>query len=428
MGRSDLGEAGGHQMNKPRLLFVCQSLPYPTDAGHHLRSYNVLRLLARDFDVRSLFFFRRATRPTDRDVSRGLKEVQRFGLAHAMPIPQDGHPIRFLWDHVRSVLTGGVYTRYVYDSREFHRELRRVLAEHDPEIVHLDTLDLSICLPALNHLPTVVTHHNIESRLLARRARAEDSLPRRAVLSLQSKLMEKEERYWAPRVSLNIVVSQAERESLSQMVPGARVRVVPNGVDTTVFKPAQASSRAGVIFVGPHSWLPNRDAMDYFVEDILPRIRERVGDVPVTWVGRAPAGVRRVFEARSGVRMTGFVDAIDPWVQSAACYVVPLRIGGGTRLKILDAWALGSSIVSTSIGCEGLDARDGENLLIRDEPDAFAAAVVRLLEDGELRRHLRAAGRETVRERYDWDVIGREMLPHYHGLLGSRDRKAVTVS
>ena len=115
--------------------------------------------------------------------------------------------------------------------------------------------------------------------------------------------------------------------------------------------------------------------------------------------------------------MTGYVEDIRPHVQRAACYVVPLRVGGGTRLKILDAWAMGKAVVSTSVGCEGLDARDGENILIRDDARSFAEAVGRVLRDGELRRRLAAGARETAERVYDWDVIGARMVREYTALL-----------
>src|SRR5690606_7086949 len=134
-----------------------------------------------------------------------------------------------------------------------------------------------------------------------------------------------------------------------------------------------------IVFVGGYSWYPNRDALYYFGEEILPRIR-RTTNVAVTWVGRAPTSVIDECSRKYGIRLTGYVEDIRPFVESAACYVVPLRIGGGTRLKILDAWAMGKAVVSTSVGCEGLQAVDRENILIRDDADAFASSVVELLE------------------------------------------------
>ncbi len=205
-----------------------------------------------------------------------------------------------------------------------------------------------------------------------------------------------------------MAVSGEDRRRFGRLAPGAPFAVVPNGVDTHTFRPASVP-QAGVVFVGGYSWYPNRDALAHFAEDVLPLLRAQVPGVQVRWVGRAPDEVRREYRERHGMELTGYVEDIRPSVHQAACYVVPLRVGGGTRLKILDAWAMGKAVVSTSVGCEGLDARDGENILVRDDPAEFAAAVRRVLEDDALRARLGEAARRTAEEVYEWEVIGRSM-------------------
>jgi len=409
---------------KPGLLFLCHSLPYPPDGGQALRSYNILKLLAEDFDVRALFFYRRAIRRTGEDVARGLSALSPVARASAYPIPGDTNPLRMAVDHLRSVATGRVYTRFVHTSSAFRRALLRALEDDPPRLVHVDSLDLSAYLPDVRHLPFVITHHNVESRLLDRRARASRSRVASSYLRLQARLMEREEASWGACASLNVVVSEGERDALGRLVPPERIAVVPNGVDTRRFRPSTRASRQGLVFVGAYSWLPNRDAMEYLGREILPLIRARTGNVPVTWVGQAPERAKRTFARRYGIRLTGYVESIDPWVHSAACYVVPLRIGGGTRLKILDAWALGSAVVSTTVGCEGLAGRDREDIWIADGPAAFADAVVRVLEDPSLGERLATGGRRTAVTRFDWRVIGRTMLPRYHALLSGAGRDA----
>src|SRR5262245_27477951 len=175
----------------------------------------------------------------------------------------------------------------------------------------------------------------------------------------------KEEEAWCHRMIVNFTVSNEDKAVLLEIAPAARVVVLPNGVDTELFQPA-AGKKAGLVFVGGHDWFPNRDAMSFFASEILPAVRAHAGDVGVTWVGRAPEQVREEYKLRHNVLLTGYVEDVRPYVGSADCFVVPLRVGGGTRLKILDAWAMGKAVVSTSVGCEGLEARDGENILIRD--------------------------------------------------------------
>lgn len=393
---------------KPKLLFLCQTLPFPPDGGVAIRSYNILRLLAREYDVTALFFFRRAVRAASQ---RNLDALRPLGGAAMFPIEQEFSRPRLIWDHLRSVLRGRVYTYYAHESAAFQRALRTVLGQQQFDIAHVDSLDLSYFLDDLNAIPVVVTHHNVESALLARRAKIEDNPAFAGYLRLQSALMRREEQRWCDRVALNVLVSEDDSSALATLVPGARTAVVPNGVDTETFVPVDMP-REGIVFVGGMTWFPNRDALEWFSAAILPELSAGHTTPKVTWVGRATQGAAEHY-GRQGIEITGYVDDIKPYVHRAACYVVPLRVGGGTRLKILDAWALGKAVVSTSIGCEGLETKDGDNILVRDDPVEFARAVRQVLEDPLLQRHLGANARLTAERRYSWNVIATEMFRRY---------------
>jgi polysaccharide biosynthesis protein PslH len=402
--------------SRPKLLFLCQTLPYPPDSGVHLRTYNVLRLLARAFDITALCFFRKATRSSAAKVQESLEGLRGLAKVDAFPIPQEHSRARLVWDHLRSVATGTVYTRYAYQSVDFTRRLRALLRTNTFDLVHMDSLDLSAYLPHMTKAPVICTHHNVESVLLRRWGAAKRSPITRRYIEMQARLAQNEERFWCPRVALNVVVSAADLELLRQIAPRARFTVIPSGVDTNVFRPGSQGG-AGIIFVGGYGWFPNRDGMLFFCQDILPQIRATGVDPAVTWIGQAPDQAREELSTRYGIALTGYVDDVRPYVQDAACYIVPLRIGGGTRLKILDAWAMGKAIVSTSIGCEGLDAVDGENILVRDEPADFAAAVKAVLEDVNLRKHLAEGARKTAATTYDWEAISGKMIGEYTRLL-----------
>lgn len=401
--------------SRPSLLFLCQNLPYPPDGGALARSYHTVRLLAGDFDVTALCFFRSAMRSTSAEVERGLEGLREFARVEAFPIPQDGHRPRLLADHLASLVSGRAYTRWTYESRPFRRRLRELLTRERFDLAHVESLDLVAYLGELSGTPVVLAHHNIESQLLASRARAETGW-RRWYVQHQAGLTEDEERQWCTRMAANLVVSETDADRLRRIAPRSRCIVMPNGVDTGFFRPYHDVPRRGIVFVGGHTWFPNRDGMAHFVDEVLPRIRAAHPTVPVTWVGRASPGERRRYRER-GVEMTGYVDDIRPIVAAAACFIVPIRVGGGTRLKILDAWALGKAIVSTRVGCEGLHAISGKNMLIADDDQAFAEAVVRVIESKELQDRLGREGRRTAESRYDWDVIGRAVLPHYHRLI-----------
>jgi glycosyltransferase involved in cell wall biosynthesis len=222
---------------------------------------------------------------------------------------------------------------------------------------------------------------------------------------------------------LNVTVSEADQHELARIAPQSRFAVVPNGVDTGFFQPG-AGRENEVVFVGGSNWFPNRDARDHFAADILPWLRALDCSAPIRWVGHASPADRMQLRERYGIEMTGYVDDVRPYLRDAACFIVPLRVGGGTRLKILDAWAMGKAVVSTSVGCEGLAAVDGENILIRDTAQGFAEAVRVVCADQLLRQRLGANARSTVQQMYSWERIGEPMLDAYLSL--AREHRAAT--
>ena len=404
---------------RPRLLWLGQTLPYPPDGGVHIRIYHVLRLLSRTFDITALSFYRRAERPTPAEITAGVRGLAPFARVEAFPIPDEFSHARLAWDHARSLLSGRAYTWYTYESRVFAAALERLLARERFDLVQIDSLDLAAYLPMLRELPVVCVHHNVESALLRRRAAAERSAAMRWYVGRQAELTERLERRWCGRVARNVAVSPLDLATLRSLAPEGRYLEVPNGVDVDAFRPAPGADR-GIVSTGGVNWFPNRDALDFFARDILPRVRAVAGGTPVTWVGRADGALRDQYRHAHGIELTGYVDDVRPHVRDAAVFVVPLRVGGGTRLKILDAWAMGKAVVSTSVGCEGLDARDGENILIRDDADGFAAAVTNVLWDRDLRARLGHAARETAERRYSWEVIGEAMTRAYLELIAER--------
>ena len=403
----DRAQHGG----RPRLLFLGQSLPYPPDSGVAIRTYHVLKTLAERFDIDALFFWRARSVDDGPTVEERVAALSELAATEAFAIPGEASPLRFGADHLLSLGLGQPYTRFVYASRPFAGAVRARLREHHYDLVHVDSLDLVGYLPDLPLERTVLTHHNVESALMARRAERESRPLVRRVMRRQSRLLERAERKWCRRVALNVAVSRADADALERLAPGAAVTVVPNGVDTRYFAP-RAGSGDGLVFVGGTSWFPNRDALAYFAEQILPALRRRFPRLPVRWVGRAGEAEREAY-AKMGVEMTGYVPDVRPPLADAACVVVPLRVGGGTRLKILDAWSMGKAVVSTSIGCEGLAARHGDNILIADPPEAFASEVSRVLTDDALRDRLETAARGTAVERYCWDAVGGRMSEAY---------------
>lgn len=421
-----MAELGGLGVTyRPKLLFICHILPYPPDEGAKIRSYNILRQLARAFDITALCFYRIKSGVTVAQVPERVALLREFADLTAFPIPQEHNRPRFVWDHLRSSTSHRVYTDYVFASRQFRSHLTEVLRSESFDLAHVTNV-LSSYLPLLRRIPVALSHDNFEPGLLCRRAEAERAPYRRAYVAYQARLTENMLRHWCDEVAVNVVVSEKDRADLQRLAPRARFAIAPNGVDIERFSPLPSANR-GIVFVGGTNWSPNYEALTHFCENILPLIQRSGTPVPVRWVGHASVKLQRACRQRYGVDLTGYVDDIRPYVRDAACYVVPLRVGGGSRLKILDAWAMGKAVVSTSIGCEGLSAVDGENILIRDTPEEFAAAVRSVLRDEDLRCRLGEHGRETVVQYYSWDIVGSKLVNEYLELI-DRSRKHAELS
>jgi glycosyltransferase involved in cell wall biosynthesis len=352
-------------------------------------------------------------------LENSLRELGRFGEVEAFPVPQTRSRLRLLWDHTRSLLFRRVYTQYIFDSSAFRERLGELLRTRSFDLVHMDSLDLATYLPMCEGLPVVCVHHNVESELLRRRAPVQGRAFARAYFRYQADRMKREEQDWIGRIALNVVVSEGDRDQFAGFVPEARFAVVPNGVDVNEFRPKPAQGD-GLAYIGGTNWFPNLDALDFFCESILPHLRAAGVEIPVRWVGSASNEEQRRYADSFGVQLTGYVDDVRPFMRDTLCNIVPLRAGGGTRLKVLNSWAMGKAIVSTSIGCEGLDARDGENILIRDDPREFAEAILQLRSDDSLRSKLEQGARSTAERCYAWDVIGPPMIASYRDLLSDR--------
>jgi glycosyltransferase involved in cell wall biosynthesis len=221
------------------------------------------------------------------------------------------------------------------------------------------------------------------------------------------------ERQTLARFDLVLAVSDADKQTFTRLYPGAlrsAVHVIPTGVDTAYFAPdpERQVRPSHMVFTGSMDWLPNEDGMVYFVRHILPHIRQAEPDATLSIVGRTPTPtVRRLGDER-GVEVTGRVDDVRPHIATAAVFIVPLRIGGGTRLKIFEAMAMGKAVVSTTVGAEGLPVSHARNIAIADEPARFAHAVVRLMRDADARRRMEDEARKLVVERYDWSAVAED--------------------
>ena len=229
---------------------------------------------------------------------------------------------------------------------------------------------------------------------------------------------------WAcASAQLTVAVSETDRALLAANAPSARIRTIATGVDTSYFTANDTPESPGaLVFTGSMDWYPNEDAIVHFIEAILPTIRRDVSSVSLTVAGRNPTDRVKAAGAAPGVNVTGTVPDVRPYMAQAAVYVVPLRIGGGTRLKIFEALAMGKAVVATGVGAEGLPVVPGQHFLRADSAAEFARAVTTLLRDPSRRKALGLAGRRLVEECYSWPQVAREFESHCEEVLSNRGR------
>lgn len=392
-----------------KILVITTKSPFPLYEGRALRTYNLIKQTALEHEVHLLSFVQ-----TPEEVE-GIGHMSGIcASVKAIPLYL-GSKLPLLWDVLRETVSTSPLLAVKYRSREMLRHIDTALSTQSFDVVHLDMLHLSDYIARVHRLPVVLVEHNVESVLLQRRIEAETSLLKRLYFRYQLRKLERYEAQACRAADHVVAVSDNDGEHLKRIAGHRRVTVVPNGVDTEFFRPdAGRRQPHGVVFVGGLTWFPNRDAIGHFCREILPMIEREIPGVVLTVVGKNPAeDLDRELLSNPRVRLTGLVEDVRPYIAEAAAYVVPLRVGGGTRLKILDALACGKPLVSTTIGCEGLDLVSGQHILVADEPRAFADAVVRVLKQQEVAAELARNGRKAVQDKYEWAVIARGLLDVY---------------
>lgn len=397
-----------------RILWLKSDLLLPLDKGGKLRTWHLMRQLARHHAITFLSYADPGHSPDDVE---GMREV----ASEVITVPRRDAAKgtwRFYLDAARHLLDPRPYAVAKYESSAYRRAVADVLSRTAFDLVVCDFLPPIVNMPERLTCPAVLFTHNVEAEIWRRHAETATGTVKRLLYAVQHRRMLRFERNALARFDGVLAVSDADRETFERLYAGTArhpIHVVPTGVDTEYFAPparevgaSPATSRT-LVFTGSMDWLPNEDAMQFFCKEILPLIRAEEPEVRLEIVGRAPTPAVQRLADGAGVQVTGRVPDVRPFMRDAAVYIVPLRIGGGTRLKIFEAMAMGKAVISTTVGAEGLPVTAGEHLLLADEPRAFARGVVRLLRDVDRRRALEQAARELVLARYDWSVVAGDL-------------------
>lgn len=397
-------------MNESRLrvLVVGAWFPYPPRWGWATRVYQLARQLARRHDVTLLTY---AARSDLAHVPR-LQEELRVETVPREPPSVAARRVRQLASLASSI----PYEPYATRSRELQAAVDRLFARQDFDVVQLEsTLVWPLRLPP--GACVVLDEHNIDFETYARLREGEASPLRRAFYRIEELRVTRFEQNAWRRASGCVLTSRREEEVVNAVAPETPTAVVANGVDTEYFRPHDGrGEEETIVFNGVLDYRPNLDAALFLVDDVLPLVQRQRPDARVIIVGRGgSADLDRVL--RPGVEVTGEVPDVRPFLARAAVVAVPIRAGSGTRFKVVEGLAMGKPMVSTTIGCEGIDVTDGEHLLVADTADAFADAVLRVFDDGALADRLGRAGRILVHEEYSWERAGDRLETLYRRVL-----------
>lgn len=382
-----------------RILALTPRPLFPADTGGRIRSARIFERLSREHDITLVCF--RTSADTTEDIARMVVCSSRLETVEWRESRKSG--ATFYLELARNVTAELPYTVRKYQSKAMSTRLEALLKAQPYDLLLCDFLQPSINCLDLSFTPKVLFQHNVEARIWTRHAQHVRNPLVRAYVSLQARKLRLFERRAAHAFDHCIVVSEKDRQLMARDYDAHHTTAIAAGVDAVYFVPAAAESEgAEVVFVGSMDMMANQDAMKFFVKEIFPFVRR---EVPATLVivGRNPSSSITGL-ANSSVVVTGTVPDVRPHLARAHVVVVPLRFGGGTRIKILEAMAMAKPIVSTSLGAEGLPVTDGRDIWLADDPQAFAAAVVALLRAPSERARLGTAGR-SVAEELSWDAV-----------------------
>jgi len=395
-----------------RILWIKTELLHPIDKGGRIRSYQVLRALARQHQITFLCL-------SDDLVASDARARAREYAQDVVVVPFQPPAkmsLGFLATLVVNLFSPLPYAIARYRSAGLRAQIHRLAATAD--LIVCDFLTPSLNVPDGLPAPAVLFEHNVEAMIWQRHASVPQHPLRRAYMRLQWRRMLQHEARECRRFAHVIAVSANDADVIRREYAAASVGCVPTGVDLEYFTPARTRPRNSreLVFVGSLDWMPNDDGIRWFAAEVFPRVQQRIDDVRLVVVGRSPPPrLRRLASRNRAIEVTGTVDDVRPYLGRAALSVVPLRVGGGTRLKIYEAMAMGVPVVATTIGAEGLPLRNGEQILIADTPDEQATAICALLGNPARAAKLAAEARRHVQEHCSWEVVARRFIsqcPH----------------
>lgn len=401
------------KMDRKKILFLQKRLLFPADTGGKIRTLNVLRHLAQWHDITYVSNLL----PCEEAY---LGEMQSLGL-ELVNIPwleaPRSSPLFY------GQLAANLFSRFPFNvNKDYDPELRRkvlgLVRDREYDLLICDFVQMARNCLGVDSVPKLLFQHNVESQIFQRHVQQSESLARKAYMYLQWKKMHRFERDAGNDFDAVVAVSSQDHATFEQEYGWQHCRTIGTAVDTEYFQPSEEQGISKrCVFVGSMDWLPNEQGVLRFVREIWPLVRQQVQTATFQIVGRNPTRAVSRLHGNDGITVTGTVSDVRPYIAGAQVTVVPLWVGGGTRLKVFEAMAMSKPVVSTSLGVEGLDLQAGDQLKVADAPEAFAAELVGLILDQAACKRIAESARQHVIKNYssgkiakDFDVICRETI------------------
>jgi len=383
-----------------KILWVKAGKLWPVDTGGKIRSFNILRHLGRTHEVTTLSYY-----GGDRDTEYETAIANELPGAQTIHTAAPEGTLAQSLDYILRLPSSAPYAVKKFTHWKVQLEVVRRLTDGSADVAVCDFLSASLNFPDASPTPVVLFQHNVETMLWRRMATTEKSTLRKLSYGIEARKMAAYETRTLRQFRHVIAVSDHDRSGMLSMAPECAITVVPTGVDTEKYQAARSASGNPplIVFTGSMDWEPNIDAVEYFCNEIFPLVLASFPAARFQIVGRNPhARVRKL--ASASVEVTGTVPSVADYLRNATVVIVPLRIGGGTRLKIFEAMAMRKALVSTSIGAEGLDVTSGKDCLLADDANSFAMAILSLLQNPVLRRTYEENA-AALAARFDWSQI-----------------------
>ena len=407
-------------MERKSILWLSHLLPFPPKGGVLQRSFNLLREVSRYHDVHLLAFEQEGLLALHYDsVSKGVEQTTKNLSPYcesitSVPMPLSGFPYAKPLIALKSLVGPYPYTLNWLNSSAYRNQIESLIQRESFDLIYCDTISLALYHHSFDRIPYVIGHHNIESDMMFRRAENESGFLKKIYFWQEAKKIERYEKKFCTDARLNITCSSLDSERLRKIVPDTNVSEAPNGVDLEYFhsEPRSLTNGKGLkfVFAGRLNAYTNAKAALHLVDTIWPAIKAKFPGSTCFVVGSNPPQ-RLVDQAKTddSLVVTGFVDDVREYLRSADVYLCPITDGGGTKLKVLDALAMGIPMVADPIACEGIDVADGETVLFAQSGDDYANQVWKLVQNPELYKAMSAAAIVLIERQYSYESIGEKL-------------------